>query len=168
MDEIDAVGHRVLHGGMALTECASSTTPVLAIWKECIPWVPSQSRQPHGHRGLPKGHAQDPRWRVRHRLPYDHACQGLYLCHPYEYYEKDKVRRYGFHGTSTAMSPPGPPTWAATHEDVKIISCHLGNGSSLAAIVDGKSVDTTMGLSPWPAFPWAPAAAISTPPSWST
>ena len=74
---------------------------------------------------------------------------------PYEYYEKDKVRRYGFHGTShryvsaaLPLSMLGKPI-----EELKIISCHLGNGSSITAIDGGKSVDTSMGLTPLAGLP---------------
>ena len=73
---------------------------------------------------------------------------------PYEYYEKDKVRRYGFHGTShkyvtqRAAEMLGKPI-----EELKLISCHLGNGSSIAAVDGGKSVDTTMGFTPLAGLP---------------
>ena len=82
-DEIAAVGHRVLHGGMAFTESCIIDDACIEAIKKCIPLGPPQPRQSHGHRGLPEDHAQDaPGGRVRHRLPYDHAPQGLHLRHP--------------------------------------------------------------------------------------
>ena len=73
---------------------------------------------------------------------------------PYEYYEKDKVRRYGFHGTSHRyVSARAAAVMGRDPKGLKLISCHLGNGSSLAAIVDGKCVDTTMGLGPLAGVP---------------
>ena len=72
---------------------------------------------------------------------------------PYEYYEKDDVRRYGFHGTSHRYVSARAIDMLGNPEHSKVISCHLGNGSSLAAIVDGKVVDTSMGLGPLAGFP---------------
>ena len=68
---------------------------------------------------------------------------------PYEYYEKDKVRRYGFHGTSHKyVSQRAADMLGKPIEQLKLISCHLGNGSSISAVKDGKCFDTTMGLTP--------------------
>ena len=72
---------------------------------------------------------------------------------PYEYYEKDDVRRYGFHGTSHRYVSARAIDMLGNPEHSRVISCHLGNGSSLAAIVDGKVVDTSMGLGPLAGFP---------------
>ena len=88
---------------------------------------------------------------------------------PYEYYEKDKVRRYGFHGTSHKyVSQRAADMLGKPIEQLKLISCHLGNGSSVTAIDGGKSVDTSMGFTPLAGLPMVPAPATLTPVSSST
>ena len=156
MDEIDAVGHRVLHGGMAFTESCIIDDACIEAIKECIPLGPLHN--PANLMGLEacqKVMPTKPQVAV-----FDTAFhmtmpeKAFTYAIPYEYYEKDKVRRYGFHGTSHRyVSARAAALMGRDPKGLKLISCHLGNGSSLAAIVDGKCVDTTMGLGPLAGVP---------------
>lgn len=171
MKEIDAVGHRVVHGGEKFAKSVLITDEVMAAIEECNPLAPLHN--PANIIGIKACQALMPDTPMvavfdtafHQTMP---AAAYMYAL-PYEYYEKDKVRRYGFHGTShkyvtqRAAEMLGKPI-----ESLKLISCHLGNGSSIAAVDGGKSVDTSMGFTPWPACPWAPAAATSTRASSST
>ncbi len=151
MDEIGAVGHRVVHGGESFSESVVIDEKVKEGIKECIDLAPlhnpanligieaCEKVMP----GVPQVAVFDTAF--HQTMPSKAYLYGL----PYEYYQKYKVRRYGFHGTShkyvaqRAADMLGKPL-----EDLKIITCHLGNGSSVAAIDHGKVVDTSMGLTP--------------------
>ena len=156
MKEIDAVGHRVVHGGEAFASSVVITDEVMAAIEECNPLAPlhnpaniigikaCQALMP----GTPMVAVFDTAFhQTMPPVAYTYAL-------PYEYYENDKVRRYGFHGTShkyvsqRAAAMLGKPV-----EELKLISCHLGNGSSITAIDGGKSVDTSMGFTPLAGLP---------------
>ncbi|MGM9522317.1 MAG: acetate/propionate family kinase [Oscillospiraceae bacterium] len=158
VDEIDAVGHRVLHGGAEFTESCIIDDECIAAIERCIPFGPLHN--PANLMGIQACMEAMPG--KKQVAVFDTAFhmtmppKAYIYAIPYEYYEKDGVRRYGFHGTShryiagqalRALGRENNP------EGTKVISCHLGNGSSLAAIVDGKVVDTTMGLGPLAGFP---------------
>ena len=154
--EIDAVGHRVLHGGMAFTESCIIDDACIAAIKECIPLGPLHNpANLLGIEACQKVMAGTPQVAVFDTAFHMTMPEKAYTyAIPYEYYEKDKVRRYGFHGTSHRyVSARAADMLGKPAKDLKIITCHLGNGSSLAAVVGGKCVDTTMGLGPLAGFP---------------
>ena len=154
--EIDAVGHRVLHGGMAFTESCIIDDACIAAIKECIPLGPLHTpANLMGIEACQKVMAGTPQVAVFDTAFHMTMPEKAYTyAIPYEYYEKDKVRRYGFHGTSHRyVSARAADMLGKPAKDLKIITCHLGNGSSLAAVVGGKCVDTTMGLGPLAGFP---------------
>ena len=156
MKEIDAVGHRVVHGGEKFARSVLITEEVMATIEESNPLAPLHN--PANIIGIKACQALMPGTPMvavfdtafHQTMP---AAAYMYAL-PYEYYEKDKVRRYGFHGTShkyvtqRAAAMLGKPL-----EEVKLISCHLGNGSSIAAVDGGKSVDTSMGFTPLAGLP---------------
>lgn len=158
VDEIDAVGHRVLHGGAEFTKSCVIDDACIAAIRRCIPFGPLHN--PANLMGIEACQKAMPG--KKQVAVFDTAFhmtmppKAFIYAIPYEYYEKDGVRRYGFHGTShryiagESLKALGRTD---TPEGTRVISCHLGNGSSLAAIVDGKVVDTTMGLGPLAGFP---------------
>ena len=149
-DEIGAVGHRVVHGGDKLSSSVIVNDEVKAIISECADLAPLHN--PANLNGIiacekimnvPQIAVFDTGF---HQTMPDYAYMyGL----PYEYYENYKLRRYGFHGTShryvsaRAIDMLGVPA-----EGTKIVTCHLGNGASFAAVKDGKCLDTSMGVTP--------------------
>lgn len=158
VDEIDAVGHRVLHGGSAFTKSCIIDDACIAAIEKCIPLGPLHN--PANLMGIRA--CQELMPDKKQVAVFDTAFhmtmppEAYIYAIPYEYYEKDDVRRYGFHGTSHRyvssralhmLGREGNP------EGTKIITCHLGNGSSMAAIKDGKCIDTTMGLGPLAGVP---------------
>lgn len=154
--EIDAVGHRVLHGGMAFTESCIVDDACIAAIQECIPLGPLHNpANLMGIEACQRVMAGTPQVAVFDTAFHMTMPEKAYTyAIPYEYYEKDKVRRYGFHGTSHRyVSARAADMLGKPAKDLKIITCHLGNGSSLAAVVGGKCVDTTMGLGPLAGFP---------------
>ena len=154
--EIDAVGHRVVHGGEAFASSVKIDDKVMAAIEECIPLAPlhnpanitgikaCQKVMP----GVPMVAVFDTAFhQTMPPVAYTYAL-------PKEYYEKDKVRRYGFHGTSHKyVSQRAAAMLGKPIEELKLISCHLGNGSSITAIDHGKSVDTSMGFTPLAGLP---------------
>ena len=151
MKEIDAVGHRVVHGGEKFAKSVLITDEVMAAIEECNPLAPLHN--PANIIGIKACQAIMPG--VPMVAVFDTAfhqtmpAKAYMYALPYEYYENDKVRRYGFHGTShkyAAMLGKKP-------EELKLISCHLGNGSSVTAVDGGKSVDTSMGFTPLAGLP---------------
>lgn len=149
--EIDAIGHRVVHGGEKFASSAVITDEVLSTIEECNDLAPLHNpANLIGIRACKKLMPNVPQVAVFdtafHQTMPDYAyIYGL----PYEYYEKYKVRRYGFHGTSHSfVSKRTAELLGMPVEDTKIIVCHLGSGSSICAVEGGKSVDTTMGLTP--------------------
>ena len=151
LDEIDAIGHRLVHGGEKFTKSVIIDDEVIAGVEECSPLAPlhnpanligvraCQAIMP----GVPNIGVFDTAFhQTMEPVAYMY---GL----PYEYYDKYKVRRYGFHGTSHSfVSKRAVEFLGLNPEDSKVIVCHLGNGSSISAVVNGKCVDTTMGLTP--------------------
>lgn len=151
LDEIDAVGHRVVHGGEKFTESVLLDEEVIAGIEECNPLAPlhnpanligvraCQSIMP----GVPNVGVFDTAFhQTMEPVAYMY---GL----PYEYYEKYKVRRYGFHGTSHSfVSKRAIEMLNLDPNNSKVIVCHLGNGSSISAVKNGKVIDTSMGMTP--------------------
>ena len=156
MSEIDAVGHRVVHGGEKFAASARIDADVMAALEECIPLAPLHN--PANITGIKACQAVMPSTPMvavfdtafHQTMP---ARSYIYAL-PYKYYEKDKVRRYGFHGTSHRyVSARAAALLGKPIEELKIITCHLGNGSSVSAIDGGRSVDTSMGFTPLAGVP---------------
>ena len=156
MSEIDAVGHRVVHGGEKFAASARIDADVMAALEECIPLAPLHN--PANITGIKACQAVMPSTPMvavfdtafHQTMP---ARSYIYAL-PYEYYEKDNVRRYGFHGTSHRyVSARAAALLGKPIEELKIITCHLGNGSSVSAIDGGRSVDTSMGFTPLAGVP---------------
>ena len=157
MKEIDAVGHRVVHGGEAFSGSVLITDEVMAALEECIPLAPLHN--PANITGI-KACVDVMGKDVPQVAVFDTAFHqtmppvAYTYALPYEYYEQDKVRRYGFHGTSHKyVSQRAAAMLGKPIEELKLISCHLGNGSSVTAIDGGKSVDTSMGFTPLAGLP---------------
>ena len=156
MGEIDAVGHRVVHGGEAFAGSVKIDEAVMAAIEECIPLAPLHNpANITGIKACQKVMPDVPMVAVFDTAFHQTMPEKAYIyALPYEYYENDKVRRYGFHGTShmyvagRAAAMLGKPI-----EELKIITCHLGNGSSVTAVDGGKSVDTSMGFTPLAGLP---------------
>lgn len=151
LDEIKAVGHRIVHGGEHFTHSAVITDEVISHIEECADLAPLHN--PAHLLGIRACQALMPSTPMvavfdtafHQTMPPKAFIYGL----PYEYYEKYKVRRYGFHGTSHSyVSKRTAEFLKIPLENSKIITCHLGNGSSICAIENGKSIDTSMGLTP--------------------
>ena len=151
LDEIDAVGHRVVHGGEKFASSAVIDDKVLDAIEECNDLAPlhnpanligiraCQNLIP----GIPQVAVFDTAF--HQTMPEYAYTYGI----PYEYYEKYKIRRYGFHGTSHSfVSKRAAELLGRDIKDTKIVVCHLGGGASICAVEGGKSVDTTMGLTP--------------------
>ena len=151
LDEIGAVGHRVVHGGEKFAKSVVVTPEVKAAIAECNDLAPlhnpanligieaCESLMP----GTPQVVVFDTAF--HQTMPEKAYMYGI----PYEYYEKYKVRRYGFHGTSHSfVSKRAAELLGKPYEETKTIVCHLGNGASVSAVLNGESVDTSMGLTP--------------------
>ena len=151
INEIKAVGHRVVHGAETFSGSVKITQDVINKMEECIPLAPLHN--PANLKGI---------YAIQNLLPEVPQCgvfdtafhqtmpdyAYLYAV-PYSMYEKHRVRRYGFHGTSHRyISEQASKFLNKDYKSLRIITCHLGNGASIAAIKNGKSVDTSMGLTP--------------------
>ena len=157
MSEINAVGHRVVHGGETFASSVLITDEVMRALQACIPFAPLHN--PANITGI-EACKKVMGGNVPQVAVFDTAFhqtmppKAYMYAIPYEYYEEDKIRRYGFHGTShryvTARAAEilGKPI-----TDLKLISCHMGNGSSVCAVDHGKSVDTSMGFTPLVGLP---------------
>ncbi|MDR2591068.1 MAG: acetate kinase [Oscillospiraceae bacterium] len=156
LSEINAVGHRAVHGGRKFFGSALINDEVIMILEDCIRLAPlhipanlmgiraCQIAMP----GVPQVAVFDTAF--HHTIP-EHAY--IYPI-PYKYYEENDIRRYGFHGSSHRyVSAIALEHLNNTTGDTKLITCHLGNGSSLAAVKNGKSIDTTMGVTPLEGVP---------------
>ena len=156
MDEIDAVGHRVVHGGEKFSASVLITDDVMEAIRQCVPLAPlhnpanitgieaCQKVMP----GVPMVAVFDTAF--HQTMPKSHYLYGI----PYEYYEKYKIRRYGFHGTSHKyVSQQAAEMLGRPLEELRLVTCHLGNGSSICAISRGKSIDTSMGFTPLDGLP---------------
>ncbi len=154
VDEIDAVGHRVLHGGMEFSDSCIVNEDVIKAIKKCIPLGPLHN--PANLMGIEACQAVMPN--TPQVAVFDTAFhmtmppKAYRYAIPTEYYENDDIRRYGFHGTSHKYVARRTAELLGKKE-FKMVNCHLGNGSSMAAIKDGKCQDTTMGLSPLAGVP---------------
>ena len=151
MKEIDAVGHRVVHGGEKFAKSVVITDEVMQAIEECNPLAPlhnpaniigikaCQELMP----GVPMVAVFDTAFhQTMPPVAYTYAI-------PYEYYEKDKVRRYGFHGTSHKYIAKKTAEYLGKPQsELRSITMHLGNGSSMSCVKDGKCFDTSMGLTP--------------------
>ena len=151
LDEIGAVGHRVVHGGEKFASSVVITDEVMKAIEECNDLAPLHN--PANLIGINSCKEIMPNVPMvavfdtafHQTMPEKAYLYGL----PYEYYEKYKVRRYGFHGTShDYVSTRAAQLLGKKREDLKIIVCHLGNGASVSAVDHGKCVDTSMGLTP--------------------
>ena len=151
MDEIGAVGHRVLHGGEKFSGSVLINDAVIAAVEENIPLGPLHNpANLMGIRACQQIMPNTPNVAVFDTAFHQTMPKKAYLYGvPKEYYTRLKVRRYGFHGTSHRyVSKRAAEFLGLSIEGLKIITCHLGNGSSLAAVMDGKCVDTSMGITP--------------------
>ena len=156
LSEIDAVGHRIVHGGEKFSKSVVITDEVEETIKECIPLAPLHN--PAGITGIEackKALKGVPMVAVFDTAFHQTLSKKAYMyAIPYEYYEKYGVRKYGFHGTSHRfVSKRVAEVMGKPVEDLKIIACHLGQGASLCAIEGGKSIETTMGLTPLAGVP---------------
>lgn len=151
LSEIDAIGHRVAHGGPNLTKTAVITDKVLEEYNVAIEYAPLHNpAHLQGINACMKLMPGKPEVLVFdtsfHTTIPEYA--SLYAI-PYEYYEKYAIKRYGAHGSSHKfIAAEAAKQLGKNKEDINIISCHLGNGSSVAAIKGGKCIDTSMGLTP--------------------
>ena len=151
VDEIDAVGHRVLHGGSVYTESIKVNEDVRKVIRECFDLGPLHN--PANLMGIEACEAAMP---GKSNVAVFDTAFGMSLepyayryAIPEEYYDKYKIRRYGFHGTSHMFVSGETIRYANLPEGhQRVIVCHLGNGSSISASVGGKAVDTSMGLTP--------------------
>ena len=151
LDEIGAVGHRVVHGGEKFAQSTIITDEVLKAIEECNDLAPLHNPAnliginacKHIMPGTPNVAVFDTAF--HQTMPAKAYLYGI----PHEYYDKYKVRRYGFHGTSHSYVSKRLCKVAGLDENnSKVIVCHLGNGASISAVLNGKSVDTSMGLTP--------------------
>ncbi len=151
LDEIGAVGHRIVHGGEKFASSTIITDEVVETIKACNDLAPLHNpANLIGIDACKKLMPDTPMVGVfdtafHQTMPKEAYLYGL----PYEYYEKYQVRRYGFHGTSHSyVSKRAAELLGKKYEEMKIIVCHLGNGASISAVENGKCVDTSMGLTP--------------------
>lgn len=151
LDEIDGIGHRVVHGGEVFNDSVLITDEVVTKIEELSDLAPLHN--PANLTGIKAFHSVLPN--VPAVAVFDTAFHQtmpessfLYSL-PYEYYEDFGIRKYGFHGTSHKyVSQRAAEMLGRPEEQVRLISCHLGNGASIAAIEGGKSIDTSMGFTP--------------------
>ena len=151
LEEIGAVGHRVVHGGEKFASSALITEEMIKAVEECNDLAPLHNpANLIGIRACQELMPNVPMVGVfdtafHQTMPEKAYMYGL----PYEYYENYKVRRYGFHGTSHSfVSKRTAEFLGRSYDDTKTVVCHLGNGASICAVLNGKSVDTSMGLTP--------------------
>ena len=151
LDEIGAVGHRVVHGGEKFASSVVITEDVLKAIEECNDLAPLHNpANLIGINACQKLMPNTPMVAVFDTAFHQTMPEKAYLYGlPYEYYEKYKVRRYGFHGTSHSfVSKHAAEFLGLDLDNSKIIVAHLGNGASISAVLNGKCVDTSMGLTP--------------------
>ena len=156
MDEIGAVGHRVVHGAEEFTDSTIITEAVMKALEKCTPLAPLHN-PPNiiGIEACKKIMPNTPQVAVfdtafHQTMPPKAFMYAL----PYEYYENDRIRKYGFHGTSHKyVAQQAVKVLGKDAKDLKIVTCHLGNGSSISAVDGGKCVDTSMGFTPLDGVP---------------
>ena len=166
MKEIDAVGHRVVTAGEKFADSVLITPESLAAVEACTPLAPLHN--PANLTGISACEEVMPG--IPQVAVFDTAFHAKMPAHaftyalPYEYYEKYGVRRYGFHGTSHRfVSEQVAKAMGKDIKDLKIITCHLGNGSSIAAVDGGISVDTSMGMTPLEGLPMGTRSGLIDP-----
>lgn len=151
LDEIGAIGHRIVHGGEKFAASTVITDEVIGAIRECSELAPLHN--PANLIGIDACRTLMPNTPMvavfdtafHQTMPEEAYLYGI----PYEYYRKYKVRRYGFHGTSHSyVSKRAAEVLGRKYEDLKLIVCHLGNGASVSAVDHGKCIDTSMGLTP--------------------
>ena len=156
LDEVGAVGHRLVHGGEKFASSVVITDEVIAAVEECNDLAPLHNPAnligvdacKKCMPGVPMVGVFDTAF--HQTMPKEAYMYAL----PYEYYEKYKVRRYGFHGTSHSFVSKRTAEFLGKDvKDMKIVVCHLGNGSSISAVKYGESIDTSMGLTPLEGVP---------------
>jgi acetate kinase len=150
-EQIEGVGHRIVHGGEHFTGSVLIDEGVLAHIREAIELAPLHN--PHNLKGYTAAREMLPG--ARHAAVFDTSFHQTLPRHAFFYglphvvYDRHRVRRYGFHGTSHRyVSYRFAQMWGKTRRDYKLITCHLGNGCSVCAIDHGRSVDTSMGFTP--------------------
>ena len=151
LSEIGAVGHRIVHGGEKFASSVVITEEVKKAVEECNDLAPLHNpANLIGVEACEKLMPGTPMVAVFDTAFHQTMPEKAYMYgRPYEYYEKYKVRRYGFHGTSHSyVSKKAAEVMGKAYDEVKTIVCHLGNGASVSAVLNGKSVDTSMGLTP--------------------
>ncbi len=156
MSEINAVGHRVLHGGQKFTASMLVDDKVKQAIRDCFPLGPLHNpANLMGIEACEKAMPGVPQVAVFDTAFHQTMPASSYMyAIPYKYYEEHGVRRYGFHGTSHRyVSAEAIKVMGLQKEGSKIVTCHLGNGSSMAAVKDGKCFDTSMGLTPLEGVP---------------
>jgi len=156
MNEISAVGHRVVHGGEKYSESVLVNDEVMAYLEECVKLAPLHNRP--NIIGIEACKALMPNTPMA--VVFDTAFHGTMpkeaysYALPYELYKEHGIRKYGFHGTSHKyVSGKVAEVLGKDIKDLKIVTCHLGNGVSLTAVKNGKSIDTTMGFTPLAGMP---------------
>jgi len=155
MSEIDAVGHRVVHGGEYFSSSVVVDDSVVDAIEACIPLAPLHN--PAAISGIKA--CREVMGDVPMVTVFDTAfhqtmpAKAYTYAVPHQYYVEDKIRRYGFHGTSHRYVAGRAIEMMGGKRGLKLISCHMGNGSSITAICDGKSVDTSMGFTPLAGLP---------------
>lgn len=166
MDEIGAVGHRVVHGGEYFSESVIIDDEVKKAIEDCVALAPLHN--PANITGINACEQVMPG--VKQVAVFDTAFhqsmppKAYMYAIPYDFYEKEKIRKYGFHGTSHKyVSQRAAAMLGKPIEELKIITCHLGNGSSVTAIDGGKSVDTSMGLTPLAGVPMGTRSGVIDP-----
>ncbi len=156
LKEINAIGHRLVHGGEKFNKSVLITDEVIETLKECTPLAPLHN--PAGIIGIKACQKVMPGVPMvgvfdtafHQTMPKEHYMYAI----PYEYYEKYGIRKYGFHGTSHQfVSRRCAELMGKPIEDLKIVTCHLGQGASICAVEGGKSKDTSMGLTPLAGIP---------------
>ncbi|ACV62055.1 acetate kinase [Desulfofarcimen acetoxidans DSM 771] len=151
MKEIDAVGHRVVHGGETFTDSAIVTEEIMKAIVDCKELAPLHNpANIMGIEACQELMPDTPQVAVFDTAFHQTMPEASYIYGiPYEYYEKYKIRRYGFHGTSHKyVAQRAAVMLGKDPSEVKVITCHLGNGASIAAVKNGKVVDTSMGFTP--------------------
>lgn len=151
LDEIGAVGHRIVHGGESFSSATLINDEVIKAIEECNDLAPLHNpANLIGIRSCQKIMPEVPMVAVFDTAFHQTMPKKAYLYGiPYEYYKKYKVRRYGFHGTSHEfVSKRAAEFLGKDFNNFKVIVCHLGNGASISAVLNGKCVDTSMGLTP--------------------
>ena len=151
LDEVEAIGHRVLHGGAKISDSCIIDDEVISVIEECCDLGPLHNpANLMGIRACMELMPGKPNVAVFDTAFHQTMPEKAYMyAIPYEYYEKYKVRKYGFHGTSHRYVSKRVCEFLGVNPvGQKIITCHIGIGGSIAAIKDGKCIDTTMGLTP--------------------